>query len=402
MNAVVDTTTPPGNLPPLGRWTRALWSLREDAAFLNHGSYGAVPRVVQQAQQRLRDEMELHPDAFMHRVEPTSQGGALRTIAAALGAFTGADGMNLAFVENATSGVQAVLNSLPFQHGDEILITDHQYNAVRLAVEARCRQTGATPVVARIPLPTSEEEIVERVLAAAGPRVKLVLLDHITSPTALVFPVQRIAAELRRRGILLFVDGAHAIGQIPLDLTALGADWYVTNLHKWLYAPKGTALLYASGGAAQLTWPLVTSHYANLGFPRSFDYVGTRDYTAWLAAPAALAFHRELGAQRLWAHHAALVRHGSTALEGIGAQPVAPLALSAAMRAFVLPQTRPALEQDAAEVMRMLWDEERIQIRCTTQGGALLLRFSAQAYVEAADLTQLAAVLERRGWPARR
>ena len=128
---------------PLGRALRSLWSLREDGIFLNHGSYGAVPLVVQQEQQRLRHEMEAHPDVFMHRMEPTPSGGAVRAVAATFAAFVGAPPDRLALVENATSGVQAVLNSLPFQHGDQILITDHQYNAVRLAVEARCRETGA-------------------------------------------------------------------------------------------------------------------------------------------------------------------------------------------------------------------------------------------------------------------
>lgn len=386
---------------PLGRAARPLWTLREDGSFLNHGSYGAVPRQVQQAQARLREEMERHPDAFMHRVEPLA-GAAVREVAAQLAAFTGTSADRVAMVENATSGVQAVLNSLPFQHGDQILLTDHQYNAVRLAVDARCRQTGAEAVVVRIPLPTDEDQIVERVLAAAGPRVRFALLDHITSPTALVFPVQRLATELRRRGIPLFVDGAHAIGQVPLDLPSIGADWYVTNLHKWLYAPKGTAMLYASGGAAPLTWPLVTSHYLELGFPRSFDYTGTRDYTAWLAAPAALAFYESLGAARVLAHEAKLVRHGSAALEAIGALPIAPIGMAAAMRAFVLPQTRPALERDAGEVIQKLWEAERIQIRCATQGGLLLLRFSAQAYVEADELSRLATVLDAQGWPARR
>lgn len=397
MNAVLHAEM---HTLPLGRASRRLWSLRDGASFLNHGSYGAVPRVVQQVQARLRDEMEQHPDAFMHRVEPQG-GAALRQVAARVAAFTGTSAERIAMVENATSGVQAVLNSLPFQQGDQILITDHQYNAVRLAVEARCRQTGAEMVVVRIPLPTDAGQIAERVLAAAGPRVRFVLLDHITSPTALVFPVQHIATELRRRGIPLFVDGAHVIGQLPLDLPAIGADWYVSNLHKWLYAPRGTALLYASGGAAPLTWPLVTSHYADLGFPRAFDYVGTRDYTAWLAAPAALDFYHALGAERLLAHETQLVAHGSAALQDIGAVPVAPLEMAAAMRAFVLPQSRPALERDAAEVMRRLWDEERIQIRCTTLGGLLLLRFSAQGYVEAEELTRLAAALHRQGWPAR-
>ncbi len=386
---------------PLGRLARPLWSLTPDATFLNHGARGAVPLGVQQFQLHLREELEQQPDTFYRRVEPNG-GAAVRDVAARLAAFTGTTADRVALTENTTAGVQAVLNSLPFQHGDQILVTELQYNAVRLAVEARCRQTGATPVVVRIPLPTDADQIAERVLAAAGPQVRFALIDHITSATALVLPVQRIATELRRRGIPLFVDGAHAIGQIPLDLPAIGADWYVTNLHKWLYTPRGAALLYASGSAAPLTWPLATSHYVDMGFPRSFDYTGTRDYTPWLSAPAALQFFKALGPERLWAHEAALVRHGSEQLADIGAAPVAPLDMSAAMRAFVLPQSRPALAQDAAALTQTLWEKERIAIRCVVHGGALLLRFCAQAYVEADDLTQLAAALQRHGWPARR
>jgi isopenicillin-N epimerase len=392
-------TTSPAAIP-LGRAARALWTLREDASFLNQGSYGAVPRAVQEAQARLREELERHPDAFMQRVKPL-EGAAVRAVAAQVAALVGTTASQVALVENTTSAVQSVLNSLPFQPGDQILVTDHQYNAVRMALAARCRQTGAEPLVVHIPLPTSAEAISERVLAATGPRVRLALLDHITSPTALAFPVKQLAHELHRRNILVFIDGAHAIGQVDLDIPAIGADWYVTNLHKWLFAPRGTAMLYASGSAAPLTQPLVSSHFVDLGFPRAFDYTGTRDYTAWLAAPAALAFYEQLGPQRLHAHQAALIGHGSRELAGIGAEAIALASLSAAMRAFRLPQSRPALADDALEVMGLLWERERIQIRCATLGGALLLRVCAQAYAEAAEFTALAEALQRHGWPAR-
>jgi isopenicillin-N epimerase len=346
--------------------------------------------------------MESHPDAFMARMHPDRDIRDPRRVAQDLAALTGTMPQRIALVENATSGVQAVLDSLPFGPGDHILFTDHSYNAVRLGVEARCRETGATPVVVRIPLPTDADAIVERVLAAAGDHVKLVVLDHITSPSALVLPVERLIPELKRRGIPVLLDGAHAIGQLPLALDALGADWYVTNMHKWGYAPRGSAMLYASPAAAPLTRPLLTSHYIGMGFPHSFDYVGTRDYTAWLAVPRALQFLRELGSERLWAHQAALIATGSRTLEAAGAEPVAPAALSAAMRAFLLPQRRPAIDADAAHVIRTLWEKERIQIRCARIGAALLLRICAQAYVEANEMEALGAALARHGWPDRR
>lgn len=387
---------------PLGRAARAQWMLRDDGSFLNHGSYGACPRVVLDEHARLRTELERHPDAFMARIHPDKSERAPRRVAEALAQFTGTDAAHVALVENATTGVQAVLNSLPFGPGDHILITDHQYNAVRLAVEARCRDTGAIPVVVRVPLPTDADTIIERVLNAADQRVKLVVLDHITSPSALVFPVQQLVPELRRRGIPLLLDGAHAIGQIPLALDELGADWYVTNMHKWLYAPRGAAMLHASPAATPLTRPVLTSHYIGLGFPHSFDYVGTRDYTAWLAVPRAIAFFRELGAERLWLHQQHLIARGSEAVLAAGALPVAPLSMTAAMRAFILPQHRPATDADAAEVIRTLWEKERIQIRCARIGGTLLLRFCGQAYVDVDEVERLGVALARHGWPERR
>ncbi len=386
---------------PLGRAARALWTLREDASFLNHGSYGAVPRVVQQEHERLRAEMERHPDAFMARIHASGTERAPRVAAAAAAALVGTRGERLALVENATTGVQAVLNSLPLGQGDAILVTDHHYNAVRLAVETRCRETGASPVVVRLPLPLTEDTIVERILDAAGPHVKLAVLDHITSTTALRFPLERITPELRRRGIPVFIDGAHAVGQVEIDLDALATDWYVTNLHKWAYAPRGSALLYAAPGAASLTRPVLVSHYIGMGFPHSFDYIGTRDYSAWLAIPRAVEFLHELGIERLHAHEAKLVEIGSKALLDVGALPVAPASPGLAMRAFLLPQTRPAIEPDAAAVMGSLWEQARIQIRCARLGGNLLLRFCAQAYVEADELRALATTLDRLGWPAR-
>jgi isopenicillin-N epimerase len=388
--------------PALGRAARAHFLLREDGSFLNHGSYGACPRVVVEEQTRLRAQMESHPDAFMARMYPDRDARDPRRVAGDLASFTGTTPDRIALVENATTGVQAVLNSLPFGPGDHILITDHQYNAVRLGVEARCRDAGATPVVVRIPLPTSADAIVERVLTAADERVKLVILDHISSPSALVLPVERLIPELRRRGIPVLLDGAHGIGQVPLQLDALGADWYVTNMHKWAYAPRGAAMLYASSAAAPLTRPVLTSHYIGMGFPHSFDYVGTRDYTPWLAAPRGLQFLRELGPERLWAHESSLIGIATQALLAAGAEEISPVSMCAAMRAFLLPQRRPAIDSDGVQVMRTLWEKERIQIRCARIAGSLLLRVCAQAYVEADEMQALGAALARHGWPDRR
>ncbi|HEY3888088.1 MAG TPA: aminotransferase class V-fold PLP-dependent enzyme [Caulobacteraceae bacterium] len=385
-----------------GRLARGLWSLAPDATFLNHGSYGACPRVVQAEQDRFRREMEAEPDDFVRRnIVPTSDGTPLRAVAARLGGLVGAPADRVALVENATVGIQSILQSVDLDRGDEILITSHQYNAVRLQVEARCRETGAVPRVVQIPLPTTADEALGRIGEAAGPRVKLAIIDHITSATALVLPIAEIVADLRQRGVRVLVDGAHAIGQIPLDVGDIGADWYVTNAHKWLFAPKGSALLHAADHVAAMTRPCVTSHFVEMGFPKSFDYLGTRDYSGWLAIPEAVRFHEQLGPERLRRYNAGLVAFASQHLLALGAQPVGPIGMCASMRAFVLPQRRAALDDDALALKQTLWDEARIQVNAAVLDSSLLIRVSGQAYVEEKDFVQLSTKLDRRGWPGR-
>lgn len=386
--------------PSPGLPARALWTLRENASFLNHGSYGACPLPVLAAQAALRQQLEAHPDVFMARIKPDGE-AAVREVARALAGYVGAREQDLAMVENATHGIHAVLRSVPLAAGDEVLSTDHQYNAVRLAIEARCHETGAVPHVVALPVPVDADGIIQRVLDSLVPRTRLVVLDHITSPSALRLPLERLIPEFVQRGIPVLIDGAHALGQIDLDLTALDADWHVSNAHKWLYGPRGSAVLHASPRVASRTRPLIASHYLHLGYPRAFDYIGTRDYTAWLATPAALAFRRSLDAADIGGHVRRLVDAGSAALESVGAMATAPRNDSLWMRAFVLPQSRTATAADADAVMRTLWERERIQIRCALVAGKLLLRFCAQAYVGEDEMTRLGAAFEAHGWPAR-
>ena len=381
---------------------RPLWVLAEEGTFLNHGSFGACPRVVLAAQARIREAMEAQPDQFFRNgIMPGEGVTTLRTAASDVAAFVNAGHDQLAFIENATAGVQAVLRSLDFAPGDRILITDHTYNAVRLMVEARCAETGATPLVVKIPIPASADAIVARFEEALTARVKLAIIDHITSPTALLMPMDRLVAALRASGALILVDGAHGVGQVPLDLRALEVDWYVSNMHKWLFAPKGSAFLYASRDVAARTRPNVVSHFIALGFPQSFDFTGTRDNSAWLAVPAAIRFFDELDPVAARRYQARLLRIASDLLPTVGARPVGPTDMCAAMRSFVLPTAGEATPADAAEVMRGLWEKDRIQAMLTVFGGELLLRVSAQVYVDEGDLHRLADTLERRGWPGR-
>jgi isopenicillin-N epimerase len=265
----------------------SLWALDPSVLYLNHGSFGACPRAVMQAQAALRDELEREPVDFLDTTLPAR----LDAARAVLAEFLGADPPDLVFVANATSGVNAVLRSISFENGDELLLTDHTYAACRKAAEFIAARTGARTVVARLPFPVgSDDEIVAAVLSAVTRRTRLALIDHVTSPTALVLPVARLVGELRARGIETVVDGAHAPGMVPLELAKLGAAYYTGNAHKWLCAPKGAAFLHVRRDRQSEVHPPVISHGYGAGFRAEFDWVGTTDPTAWLCIPAALRF----------------------------------------------------------------------------------------------------------------
>jgi isopenicillin-N epimerase len=191
------------------------------------------------------------------------------------------------------------------------------------------------------------------------------------------------------------------VGHVPLDVAAVGADWYVSNAHKWLYAPKGTAFLHAAPDAAAITAPLVVSHYVAMGFPRSFDYVGTRDYTGWLAIPAALRFFESLDPERARDYRSHLIDRATSLLAAAGVRPVGADDLGCAMRSFVLPQRRPATPADVEALVGGLWQRHRIQAMAVVFGEVLLLRVSAQVYVDEDDLEALATAIGGEGWPGR-
>ncbi len=383
-----------------GHAARSLWTLDPDGVFLNHGSFGACPISVLEKQSAIRDEMERHPDHFFLRsIEPSGEATPLRRAAAALAAFVRAP--ELAFVESTTVGVEAVLRAFTLKPKDEVLITSHQYNAVKRAAQRRCHETGATLIEAAIPEPSNGAEIIERVLAAVTDATRLAIIDHITSATALVFPVKDLVAALRARGVKVMIDGAHAVGQLDLDIGDIDADWYVTNAHKWLFAPKGSALFYARRTEAAHTHPAITSHFYDLGFPAAFDYVGTRDYTAWLSTPAALDFYTTLDGARVRAHAQTIIAHTSKRFEDLGARPLGPIVMSASMRVFELP-TRQKIDHATALHWRdTLWDKHKVQIKPDGQTGRLHVRISASPYVDRADIDRLTDLLAVEGWPER-
>ncbi len=268
-----------------------LWLLDPTVTFLNHGSFGSCPIPVLDEQRRIRERMEKEPIQFFVRyLEPL-----LDEARASLAAFLGANLDNLVFVPNATTGINAVLRSLKFGHGDELLVTDHEYNACRNVLNYVAECSGASVQVVHLPFrPENDSEIWQCLESKINEKTKLLLIDHVGSQTALVFPVQKIAEECRKRNVLLLVDGAHAPGMIPLNLEQIGADFYTGNCHKWICAPKGAAFLYVRPEWQEQIRPTTISHGANS--PRSdrsrflieFAWTGTGDPSAVLCVPKAL------------------------------------------------------------------------------------------------------------------
>jgi len=269
------------------------WTLDPAITYLNHGSFGACPTAVLAVQSDWRRRMEFEPVRFLDRELDDHLAEARR----ALGDFVGADPDDLALIANSTGGVNAVVRSLRFHPGDEILATDHEYNAVLNVIRHVAARDGARVVIARLPFPpASPDDVLERILAAASDRTVLAVVSHVTSPTAIVLPVERLVPALAARGIDTLVDGAHAPGMIPLDLERLGAAYYVGDLHKWVCAPKGAAFLHVRRDRQAGIEPATISHGANVPVtdrPRyrsEFDWQGTLDPSAWLSVPAALRY----------------------------------------------------------------------------------------------------------------
>lgn len=370
----------------------SFWNLDPDVVFLNHGSYGACPRPVLEAQERLRTELERNPVRFLTRVLEGLQDEARRELAA----FVGADPANLAFIPNTTTGVNTVLRSLSFQPEDELLTTTHVYNACRNALEFAAERAGAKVVVAPVPFPIqSPEQVRETVLGALTPGTRLALLDHLASPSGLLFPIAQLVRELRSRGVETLVDGAHAPGAVPLDLEGLGAAYYVGNCHKWLCAPKGAAFLYVRPDRQTAIRPLAISHGANSRrtdrsrFHLEFDWTGTHDPTACLAVPSAIRF---LGSLLPGGWVSIMERNHALALEArallcreLGVPPPCPDEMLGPMAAIPLPGTpaepgRSGICQDPLQVA--LYQRFKIEAPVTTLPAhpVRFLRISAHLY----------------------
>lgn len=370
--------------------------------FLNHGSFGACLREVLESQQRFRDQIEREPVRFfMRELEPL-----LDASRHALSAFLGADEGGIAFVANATTGVNAVLGSLDLGPGDAVLTTDHTYNACRNALDFHAHRRGAEIAVARLPFPLENpEEIVDSVLACVTPRTRLALLDHITSPSGILLPIERLVRELDARGVDTLIDGAHAPGMVALDVAKLGAAYYTGNLHKWVSAPKGAAFLYVREDKREAVRPTVISHGANS--PRKdrsrylleFDWQGTIDPSAILVVPDAISAMATLvpgGFPAVMEKNRRLALSArATLCDALGERPPAPESMIGALAAVRLPDATTRAPSLVDPLQDELFHRFRIEVPVMSwEFPKRWIRISAQLYNDANDYSYLASSLQ--------
>lgn len=382
MNNLSQSDRSPSTNRPEGHAALSAFSLRPDRLHLNHGSYGAVPRAVEAEQARLRAHIESDPTTFFGEELPE----LMRVMAAHVACRFGGDAKDWVFCENATAAVSGILASFALQPGDEILTTSHAYGAVLKAMRLNVQRRGANLVVVDLPAAIeSEEQVVDAVSRAFTPRTRLLVVDHISSATATIFPVQRLAAAAKQAGIPILVDGAHAPGHLPLNVPALGADWYTGNAHKWLFAPRGCGLLWTSPVRQAESFPAVLSHGTDEGYTKAFDWIGTRDVTPWLCFEVSAQAHSEFGDERLMTRNRILASEGAALIaERLRTRVPVPASLRGAMAAIPLGRETPMADV-AVHMRRAFTRDHGIVAPIYGFGGQIWIRISAQIYNQIED-----------------
>ncbi|WP_051450623.1 aminotransferase class V-fold PLP-dependent enzyme [Actinospica robiniae] len=374
------------------------WALDPKVTYLNHGAFGSVPRPALAERRRWQDQIDANPMGFYRRV----MDGAIDRSRLATARFLGADDEGVGLCLNATTGVGAVLGSFKLAPGDRILTTDHIYGPVLWAAQVAAQRAGAEVDVAKVSLDGDDEETVSAVLAEVTGDTRLAIIDHISSSTAKLFPVERLVQALKERGVKVLVDAAHAPGAVDVNLEELGADYWTGNLHKWACAPRGTAAIYAAKELRDGLESVPISWRRPQGFPHSFSKIATADVTGWLAAPASLKFFEDLGWEAVRRRNNALAHAGqhliaaeigvSASLESMpdrGEENGYPIP----MRLLPLPGVTATREAAVAFTDRLAI-EYAIECPVDAWNGQTLLRISAQLYNAIADYERLAAVLK--------
>jgi isopenicillin-N epimerase len=383
------------NFPQFGHSRRGDFLLADGIDHLNHGGYGATPRVVLDAAHEWQRRMEADPSTFFRRDLP----GLMRAAAERIARFLGGRGEDWGLVENATAGLNAIIGSLKIEPGDELLCLSQVYGAVGNCLRYHAERCGARVVTVPVPLPfVDPEPLLTSLRDAIGPKTRLACFDHITSAGAVVLPIREMAAICRERGVPVAVDGAHAPGQIALDVPALGVDWYVGNLHKWAFAAKGTAVIWCAPKRQARLHPTSISHALGQGFAAEFDYTGTRDNSAWLAAATALDYAEQWDADAIRAHNRTLAREaGDLWIQAWRSEAAAAPEFCAAMVSVRLPGGTPGDRLAARRLAAELTERHGITAGVMVLDGGLWIRASAQIYNEIGDYERLAAIGKNLG-----
>lgn len=391
-------------MPDFGPHLLDEWLLDPAVTYLNHGTVGAPPRRVLAHQAAIRDEIERQPARFLLRelADPDAGPGAastrMRQAAVAVGEFLGVPGGELAFVDNITTGANAVLRSLTLEPGDEVVVTELGYGGIVNIADYVTRRAGAA--LRTLPMPAAgspPEAFVEAVRAGLSPATRLLVIDHVTAETALVLPAAEIVAACHAAGVRVLLDGAHAPGAIPLDLPAIGADWYVGNLHKWAWTPRSVGIVWAAPAERASLKPAVISWGHDNGMWAEFDLPGTRDPSAVLSAPFAIGMMREFGVQAVQGYDHDLAwwagRHLSERWE---TSFTTPEAMVGTMVNVALPERAGTTAEDATALRDALLFEDGIEVPVFCHGGRLTTRVSCQVYNGPDDVERLAACVLAR------
>jgi isopenicillin-N epimerase len=389
--------------PTFGASLRDRWLLHPAVTYLNHGTVGAPPRAVLEHQRALQDEIERQPARFLLRELADPHAGGLgraprmREAAAAVAEFVGLTAADdLVFVDNITTGANAVLRSFPFEANDEILVTSLGYGGIVNAATFTARDRGCRLRMLDMPRPGAPaEQFVDTVVAGLSPDTRLLIIDHLSPSTALLLPLVEIAAECHRRGVLVFADGAHVPGNVPLNIASLGVDWYCANLHKWAWAPRSSGILWAAPDQRRHLHPAVISWGLDNGVTAEFDLVGTRDPSPHLSAPFAIDHMREYGLDAIYAYNHELAWWtGNMLAEAWGRPFTTPEAMIGAMVNVLLPDRFESTD-DNAERVRNALDEAGFELPVYAGPRGLETRVSLQIYCEHDDVKRLADAVNR-------
>ncbi len=387
-------------MPTFGPAMRSEWLLDPAVTYLNHGTVGATPRRVLEHQRAITDEIERQPAKFMLRELADShrdftEPSRMRVAAAAVAEFVGVAGEDLMFVDNITTGANAILRSFPFDRGDEIAVTNLGYGGVVNAATYVSRTIGGTLRTIEIPQPGAQRgDYIEAIAAGLGERTRVLVVDHLTPGSALILPLAEIAALCHERGVLVLADGAHVPGNIAVDIESFGVDWYVANLHKWAWAPRSAGLLWAAKQHHEYLHPTVISWGLDHGIAAEFDLLGTRDPSHFLAAPFAIQLMNEFGGDE---GVAAIYRHnhelawwaGQYLADRWGTRFTTPEEMIGSMVNVRLPAGFGTTDDDAERVRAAL-EAEGFEVPLYAGDDELTTRISAQIYCDRNDIERLA------------